>query len=95
MVFNTLIKKLFIIYFTAFPYNYYNYANSKGNFGLAGIGYGLINVQKWFWLLNIGFIIYIYNLRNINFYYNMIILLCWIYIYIKTINKTLYLIKFM
>ena len=38
------------IYFTSFPYKFYYYSNSRGNFALAGVGLGLMYCQKIFWI---------------------------------------------
>jgi len=89
------IKKLLVIFFTAFPYHLYNISNKVSNFGLVGVSYTLIYAQQQFWLANIGSIIFIYNIKNIDyFYFNMTILLLTLYLYINSFAKAIYLIKY-
>jgi hypothetical protein len=89
------IKKLFMIYFTTFPYNLYNSANSVSNFGLVGVSYSLIHAQQNFWIANIGSIIFIYNIKNTEYFYcNMVILIWCLSLYVDSFNKALYGIKY-
>jgi hypothetical protein len=80
------IKKLYYIYFTTFPYDLYNYSSETGNLGMAGISLSFIKAQQLFWFGNIGLIIFIYNIRNI-YYWNMIVLLFSLYLYINSFYK--------
>jgi hypothetical protein len=90
-----IIKKLFIIYFTNYPYQLYYCANRHSNFGLVGVSYSLIYTQQIFWLGNISSIIFIYNLKNIElFYYNMAILIWSLSLYTICLSKSINLIKY-
>ena len=82
----SLQTQLLQTYFTPAPYYLYNEANSAGNFAYAGIGLGLINTQKLFWIANCG--------TGLFFYYQStnILFLCFlIYLYYHTMSKTIYL----
>ena len=61
---SSVISKMLNIYFTPFPYSIYNTAVNNGNMAWAGIGLGLINSQRLFWISNAGIILVIYN-KNI------------------------------
>jgi hypothetical protein len=90
-----IIKKLFIIYFTTFPYKLYNFSNKVSNFGLVGISYSLIYAQQNFWIANISSIFFLYNIKNIElFYYNMFILTWCISLYTYSFIKSINLIKY-
>ena len=89
------LKKLFVIYFTAFPYHLYNISNQASNFALVGVSYTLIYAQQNFWFANIGSIIFIYNIKNIDyFYFNIAILVLSLYLYINSFSKAIYAIKY-
>lgn len=62
------IKKIFIIYFTNFPYNHYNCSKQYTNLDLILLSYELIYIQQTFWLANFGFLVFIYNLNTIYIY---------------------------
>jgi hypothetical protein len=82
------IKKLFMIYYTNFPYNHYNYSNQHSNFGLIGISCELIYAQQTFWLANIGSFIFILNINSKDFfYYNMYMLIWSISLYLISFRK--------
>ena len=82
------IYKFFIVYFTLFPYLYYNYSTYIGNLGLAGVARGLIISQIYFWISNVCSMIAIYNIINNNFFYcNIILLFFCIFLYIKSFLK--------
>jgi len=51
----------FLTYFTTFPKNLFIQANKNSNLGLTGIGIGLINNQRIFWISNVGLIIIFYH----------------------------------
>jgi hypothetical protein len=90
------IKKLFIIYFTNYPYQLYYYANGCSNFGLVGVSNLFIHAQLSFWLANIGSIFFIYNLKNKElFCYNMGILGLAIGLYTICLSKSIKIIKYM
>ena len=89
------IKKFFNVYFTNFPYQLYNYSNQVSNFAMLGISNGLINSQKFFWLANIGSIILIYNIKNIDlFYYNILMSTSCFYLYTNSFVKLINIIKY-
>jgi hypothetical protein len=95
MIYFTIIKKLYNVYFTTYPFQLYNYSTRESNFGLIGVSKGLINAQQSFWLANIGTTIFIYNINNTDFFYYNLGLLMWnLFLYTKSINKVLYLIKY-
>lgn len=50
-------------FFTPFPYDLYNNANSAGNFAFAGVGLGLIKSQRYFWISN-SLLVLIYFSHN-------------------------------
>lgn len=87
------IKKLYYIYFTTFPYDLYNYSSGVGNLGMNGVSLSFIKAQQFFWFGNIGSIIFIYNIRNID-YWNIFILFASIFLYTNSINKVKHYIKF-
>jgi hypothetical protein len=58
-----------MIYFTNFPYNYYN------NYGV--IGYEFIYAQQSFWLANLGSFVTICNIKNTDYFYYNIYLSAW------------------
>lgn len=63
------IKKILYVYFTNYPYLLYNYSNNYGNLALSGVGLGLIDAQRIFWISNTGMIIYIFSKNFVNLYY--------------------------
>jgi hypothetical protein len=89
------IKYIVYVYFTYLPYSIYNNANKIGNLAISGIGFGLINCQKVFWISNIGTFIIFYNKTDKNLYYlNIILFFIFSFSYIISLLKTIYLIKF-
>lgn len=90
MLSNTIINTLDIleIYLTPLPYDIYNEATNEGNMAYAGLGLGLINAQKKFWIINGGTVLCFY------FNSNNIFVLCLItYFYYYNISKTMYLLR--
>jgi hypothetical protein len=82
------IKKIFIIYFTSFPYNHYNCSKQYGNLELILLSCELIYVQQTFWLANFGFLIFIYNMENrIYIYYNLYLFVWSIFLYLISFIK--------
>jgi len=88
------IRKIVCIYFTPFPYEFYDEANRVSNFALSGIGSGLIEAQRDFWVSNCSLFFIIYYKNNSDFFYMNIGLsiFCSI-LYTLSFAKTLYLIK--
>ena len=88
MLSNTIINTLdFLeIYLTPLPYDIYNEANNAGNIAYAGIGLGLINAQKIFWIANCGTVLIFYYQLN-----NILLTTFIIYLYYHSISKTIYL----
>ena len=77
------------VYFTNFPNQLYNIGNRNGNMAIAGLGLGLINAQKLFWIANAGFIIFLCNASTS---YIDILLFCFCtYLYIVSFLKLVYL----
>lgn len=87
-MYNQVIKNIKYIsytYLTPFPYELYNESIRNGNFGICGVGLGLINSQKIFWFSNTCSAILLYNRNNINFYFvNMFLLFLCSVLYIKS-----------
>lgn len=84
----SLQTQILQVYFTPIPYYIYKEANKAGNMAYAGIGLGLINTQKIFWIANCG--------TGLFFYYhstNILFLFFMAYLYYHTISKTIDLIK--
>ena len=95
MTYLQTIIKILTIYFTSFPYDHYNRTNQESNFGLNGISCALIYAQQQFWLAIIGSIIFIYNKKNIEyFYFNMAILLLSLFLFIDSLYKAIKFVKF-
>jgi len=88
------IKFFYTIYFTSYLHNLYFKASRESNFALLGISEGLVNAQYTFWLSNTGIIVLIYN-KNIQslFYYNTILFILCLYLYVFSYRKTIYLLK--
>ena len=61
------IRKIVCIYFTTFPYEFYDEANRSSNFALSGIGSGLIEAQRDFWVSNCSLLFIIFYKNNISF----------------------------
>jgi hypothetical protein len=85
----------FFTFFTSFPQNLFIQANKNSNFALTGIGLGLINNQRIFWISNATLIWIQYNQYHhpylhskINYFY-----LLYSSIQIFIIYKTAYLFK--
>lgn len=84
----------FFTYFTSFPNNLFIQANKNSNFALTGIGLGLMNNQRVFWVSNATLLWIQYNHHNpylkskMNFFY-----LLYSSIQIILFFKTIYLFK--
>jgi hypothetical protein len=95
MIYLQTIKKFFNVYFTNFPYNHYNLSTKYSNFGLIGISYELIYAQQTFWLANICSFVFIYNIKNKDFFYYNIFMLGWsISLYLISFKKVINIIKY-
>ena len=79
------IKQILCVYFTSFPYYIYNIGSNNSNFGICGIGLGLIQAQRIFWL-SIATLTFIYYLKH---YINVFIYLFFVYISFLLINRSL------
>ena len=88
------VKKIVCIYFTPFPYEFYDEMNRVSNFAKSGIGSGLIDAQRDFWVSNCSLLFIIYYKNDPNFFYMNIGLsiFCSI-LYTLSLFKVLYLIK--
>ena len=92
---NQNIKYILYTYFTSFPYAVYNESTQNGNFGFAGIGLGLINVQKLFWTSNLCTTVLIWKRNDVTFYYmNLLLFILCSFLYIKSFTMTLDLIRY-
>lgn len=88
------IKYIAYVYFTYLPYSIYYNANKSGNLAISGIGFGLINCQKIFWISNVATFTIVYNQTDINLYYlNIILFFICSCSYIISLLKTIYLIN--
>jgi hypothetical protein len=88
------VKKIVCIYFTPFPYEFYDESNRVSNFAQAGIGSGLIEAQRDFWVSNCSLLLIIYYKNDPTFFYMNIGLsiFCSI-LYTLSFIKVLHLIK--
>jgi hypothetical protein len=77
------------VYFTNYPSYLYNIGNGVGNMGIAGIGLGLINAQRLFWIANVGIIIFLYNDHSL--YIDVLLFSFCTYLYIVSFLKIIYL----
>ena len=91
------IKYIIYVYFTTFPYLLHEIGNNSGNMGISGIGLGLIDCQKIFWISNIGVFLHLLIKKYyINLYFiNIFLYLLFIYLYISSLLKTICLIKYL
>jgi len=88
------VKKIVCIYFTPFPYEFYDEANRVSNFAQAGIGSGLIEAQRDFWVSNCSLLFIIYYKDDPNFLYlNIGLSIFCSILYTLSLVKALYLIK--
>jgi len=97
MKFNIIdkLKYIFCVYFTPLPYFTYFESIKNGNFAHSGIGLGLIYSQKMFWISNLGMTTIIYYKNNSNLYYiNIFFSLIFIFLYVKSLSKIIYLIDY-
>ena len=87
----SIIQNIIYVYFTPLPYTIYNTYTREGNMAWAGIGLGLINSQRLFWISNMGIIVVIYN-KNI--YLDFILLCICGFLYTVSFKKTIELIQY-
>jgi hypothetical protein len=90
----TSARKIVCVFFTPFPYEFYDEANRVSNFAQSGIGSGLIEAQRDFWVSNCSLLFIFYYKNNPDFFYFNIILSfgCCI-LYIMSFVKVIDLIK--
>jgi len=89
------VKKIVCIYLTPFPYEFYDEANRVSNFAHSGIGSGLIEAQRDFWVSNCVLILILYNKNDHNhFYINSCLFTFCIILYIISFARTIHLIKY-
>ena len=88
------VKKIVCIYFTPFPYEFYDESNRVSNFANYDIGSRIIEAQHDFWVSNCSILFIIYYKNDPNFFYMNIGLsiFCSI-LYTLSLIKVLYLIK--
>lgn len=89
------IKFILYVYYTELPDLLYKQATCEGNMAFAGIGLGLIQCKKTFWISKIGFFIMLYykyfkNLNFVLFYFGCFIFL---YMLVNSLIKTIKLVK--
>ena len=88
------VKKIVCIFFTPFPYEFYDEANRVSNFAQEGIGSGLIEAQRDFWVSNVSLLFIFYYKNDPNFFYinSCVFGFCSI-LYVMAFSKVWYLIK--
>jgi len=89
------IKIILYVYYTQLPNLLYKQATCEGNMAFAGIGLGLIQSKKTFWISKIGIFIMLYykyfkNLNFVLFYFWYFIFLCML---VNSLIKTIHLVK--
>jgi hypothetical protein len=82
------------IFFTPFPYLLYEVSNKNSNFALCGVALGMINLQRIFWICNLGLLLFIYYKNNINIYIEILLYFLFFFTYRLLILKAFYLISF-
>ena len=88
------VRKIVCIYLTPFPYEFYDEANRVSNFAKSGIGSGLIEAQRDFWVSNCSLLFIIYYKNDANFFYiNIVLSIFCSILYTLSFFKVLYLIK--
>lgn len=88
----SIIKYIFCVYFTPFPFIIYNMSTANGNMAWAGIGLGLINSHRLFWISNIGLVLVTYNT---NFYIDVLLLCICGFLYTKSLSNAIHLKKYL
>lgn len=83
-IFITIIHIL-LIYFSNLPYYIYSHANKNSNLALVGLGIGLLDAQKLFWISNFILLIKYNFVAFIPFFLNYIIFYFSIYLYLKSL----------
>jgi hypothetical protein len=65
-----IIKHFLLTYFSLYPQRLYKRHSNYGNMDISGIGLGLINTQRIFWISNfiIGTTFYVTNDDNIHLF---------------------------
>ena len=86
------IKKLFLVFFTPYPYVLCCSYDSMSNFACTGVALGLMHTQVNFWICN-GFMFFIWITKNNSFlyYFRLFLFFYTIYVYYVCISKTIYL----
>ena len=89
------IKFIIYVYYTSLPDLLYQQATSAGNMAFAGIGLGLIECKKTFWISKIGIFIILYYkyFKNLNFVLFYIGSFIFLYMLINSLIKTTKLVK--
>ena len=90
----SLIKfnlQIFYVYFTYFPHMLYTKGNCSGNMAISGIGLGLMNSQKMFWISNILICILFFTKNN---YLNAFLYSMCIYLYTRSLATVYFLIPY-
>lgn len=80
------------IFFTPFPYLLYKVSNS--NLAFCDVVLGIINLQRMFWICNLGLLLFIYYKNNINIYIEILLYFLFFFTYRLLISKAFYLISF-
>jgi len=88
----SITKKVFLVFFTPYPYVLCCSYDSISNFACTGIALGLMYTQVIFWVSN-GFMFFIWITKNNTFlyYFRFVLFFYTIYLYSACISKTIHL----
>jgi hypothetical protein len=89
------VKKIVCIFFTPFPYEFYDEMNRVSNFAKSGIGSGLIEAQRDFWVSSYSLLFIICYKNDPYFLYvNIGLSIFSMVLYTLSFIKVWYLIKY-
>ena len=90
------MRQILYVWFTPTPYILYNHATNIGNFGFAGLAFGLIHAQNMFGISTIMGLGVIYFAKTPHLYYINILIggLC-LYLYGYSISQILDLTRYL
>jgi hypothetical protein len=87
------IKDLILVYFTHFPYYIYQIGSNNSNFAICGVGLGLIQAQRLFWISNTLIVTSFYFKNHINLYVYYFCVFISILLISRSLQQTLELLK--
>jgi len=90
-----ILKKIYYIYITDYPYHFYRISDSESKFSLLCISCNLIHYQRIFWLSNlfIGITIFFRNNTNM-FFINIFLFFSSLILYIYSLVGAIYLLNY-